>query len=74
MPLNSHMSRNVLTRYPKKCLLEAKQTLAHVCDLPKKPPIGHKTKPLSSQKVGPKNGQHGVPWHELVVPFGIGKC
>ncbi len=44
MPLNPHMSINVLARYPKECLLEAKQTPICVGDLPKKLAIRDKIK------------------------------
>jgi hypothetical protein len=45
----------------KECLLEAKQTLACINNLPKKPIIGDKTKPLGSQSVKPKNEKLGLP-------------
>jgi hypothetical protein len=52
-----------------------RQILVHVSDLPKKPTIGDKTKPLSIQKVRPDNEQHGVTRFEyFVVSFGIRKC
>ncbi len=44
MPLNPHMSINVLARYPKERLLEAKQTPIRVGDLPKKLAIRDKIK------------------------------
>jgi hypothetical protein len=42
------MSKDVLTRYIKECLLEVKQTLARVSNMPKKPATRDKTQPLGS--------------------------
>ncbi len=55
MPLDLHMSRNVFAQYSKEQLLNEKQTLARVSNLPKKPITKGKTEPLSSQKVGHEN-------------------
>jgi hypothetical protein len=59
----------------KEHLLEAKQTLIHVGNPPKKPIIRDKTELLGSQKVGPKSKQLGVKWLAyLVTPSEMGKC
>jgi hypothetical protein len=59
----------------KEHLLEARQTLAHVGDLPNKLVIGDKIKPLSFRKAGPENGQLGVTGiGYLVVPSRRRKC
>jgi hypothetical protein len=56
-------------------LLETKQILTCVDDLPNKHAIRDKIKPLGSQKVGLENGQPRVTWlKHFVVPFGMGKC
>jgi hypothetical protein len=69
------MSGDVLTRYLKKCLLEVRQTFACVGNLLKKLAIGDKTKPLGSQRVGPKNGQPRVTWlGHFIVSSEIKKC
>jgi len=65
------MSGNMLTRYLKKKLLEAKQTPTRVGDLPKKPTTKDKTKPLSSQSVGLESKQLGVKWLEHLVVLSI---
>jgi hypothetical protein len=68
------MNEYVFTRYPKECLLKAKQIPNRVGDPPKKHALEDKTKPLGSQKVGPKNGQLKITWlKHFVVPFGMGK-
>ncbi len=52
-----------------------KQIPAYVNNLPKKLTIRDKTKPLSSQKVGPENGQPRLTWlRHLVVPSRTRKC
>jgi hypothetical protein len=51
------MNGNMFAWYLKEHLLKAKQTFAHVNDLPKKHATRDKTKPLSSQRVGPMNEQ-----------------
>jgi hypothetical protein len=69
------MSGDILARYLKKCLLEARQTLACVGDSLKKLAIEDKTKPLGSQRVGPKNGQLKVTWlGHITVSSKIKKC
>jgi hypothetical protein len=69
------MNEDVLTQYPKECLLEVKQTLVHVGDSLKKPTTRDKTKPVGFQRVGPKNEQLGVTWlGHLIVPSRMGKC
>jgi hypothetical protein len=75
LPLDPHMSGDMLTWYLKEHLLEAKQTLANVSNLLKKLVTKHKIEPLGSQKVGPKNGQQGVTRLEyfIVLPR-MGKC
>jgi hypothetical protein len=56
----------------KGCLLKAKQILAYVGDLPKKPTTRDKTKSLSSQKVEPKSKEPRVTWFKyLVMPLGM---
>jgi len=60
LPLDPHMSGNMFTWYLKERLLRVSETFAHVDDSIKKLKIRDKTKPLSSQKVGPKNRQPGV--------------
>jgi len=60
LPLDPHMSGDVIAWYLKECLLEAKQILVCVGNPPKKLIIGDKTKPLSSQKVKLKNEQPRV--------------
>jgi len=56
-------------------MLEACQTFACVGNLPKKPTIGNKTKPIGFQKVGPKIGQLVVIGFEsLIMRFGMRKC
>jgi len=69
------MNEDMLAWYLKERLLEAKQTLACVGNLPNKPTIGDKNKPLGSQKVGFENKQPRVKglWH-FVVLFGTRKC
>jgi hypothetical protein len=63
------MNGDVLVQYPNKCLMKRKQTPTHVSHPPKKLPIGGKTKPLSSQRVGHENGHPRVTWlRHLVVP------
>jgi len=75
LPLDLHMSGDVLTQYSEEQLLEGKQIFAHVSNLPKKLITGGKTKPLSFQKVGHENGHPKVTWFKhLIMPFGIGKC
>jgi hypothetical protein len=59
LPLNPHMSKNLLVRYLKECLLEGKQTPVYVNDPPKKPPIKGMTEPLGSQRVGDENKHLG---------------
>jgi len=44
------MNEDMLTQYPKECLLEVKQTLAHVGDSLKKPTTRDKTKPLGFKR------------------------
>jgi len=52
-----------------------KQNPTRVGHSPKKLTTRDKTKPLGSQRVGPKNGQPKVTWlGHLVVPSEIGKC
>jgi hypothetical protein len=69
------MSKDVFTQYLKECLLEVKQTLAHISNLPKKPTTRDKIEPLGSQRVGLESEQHGVTWFKpLVVLFGTRKC
>jgi hypothetical protein len=69
------MSKNVLTQYPKECLLEAKQTPTCISNPLEKPTTKDKTKPVGFQKVGHENRQHGVTWlGHFVVPFGTGRC
>jgi hypothetical protein len=69
------MSINVLARYPKERLLEAKQTPICVGDLPKKLAIRDKIEPLSFQRVGLDSGQRRVTWlGHFILPLGIGKC
>jgi hypothetical protein len=59
----------------KEHLLKARQILVHVGDLPKKPTIGDKIKPLSFQRVGLESRQLGViGFKSFVLLFGIGKC
>jgi hypothetical protein len=61
------MSINVLARYPKERLLEAKQTPIHVGDLPKKLATRDKIEPLGSQRM--------VTWlRHFILPLGTGKC
>lgn len=46
-----------------------------VSDPPRKPITRDKTKPLSSQKVGPESGQLGVTWLKcLVMQYEMKKC
>jgi hypothetical protein len=52
LPLDPHMSKDVLVQYSKECLLEGKQILACVNNPPKKPAIKGMTEPLGSQRVG----------------------
>ncbi len=59
----------------KECVLKARQFFAHVGNPPNKLTIGDKTKPLGSQRVGPKSRQPRViGLGYLVVPFGTRKC
>jgi hypothetical protein len=59
----------------KKRLLKVKQNFARVGNLPKKPAIGEKTKPLGFQKVGLGSGQPRVIGLGcFIMPFGMGKC
>jgi len=75
MPLDLHMSRNVLAQYLKECLLEGKQTFVCVSDPPKKLITGGIIEPLGFQKVGHESKHLGVTWlRHLVMPFGMGKC
>jgi hypothetical protein len=60
MPLDPHMSRDMFSWYLKEHLLEIMQKKNRVGHLPKKLVIKGKIEPLSSQKVGPKNKQHGI--------------
>ncbi len=57
------MSKDEFTWYLKECLLEAKQTLAHVCNPPKKLAIGDKIKQPRVVGLG-----------YLIMPFGMKKC
>ncbi len=61
--------------YLKEHMLEVCQTFACVSNLPKKPTIGNKIKPIGFQKVGPKIGQLVVIGFEgLIMRFGMRKC
>jgi hypothetical protein len=52
-----------------------KQIYARVNDSPKKLTTRDKTKPLGSQRVGPKNKQLKVTWlGDFIVPSKMGKC
>ncbi len=65
----------MFAQYPKEHILEKKQIPIHVSDLPKKPTIGDKIKPLGSQRVKPENVEPRVTWlGHLVMPFRMGKC
>ncbi len=65
----------MLTQYSKEQLLEGKQILARVSDLPKKLTTGGKTKPLSFQKVGHESEHPKVTWlKHFIMSFGMGKC
>jgi hypothetical protein len=69
------MNGDMLAQHLKECLLETKQTLVHVSDLPKKLENRDKTKPLGFQSVGPKSEQPKVIWRgHLLVFFKMGKC
>jgi hypothetical protein len=69
------MSRNMLARYSKECLLKVNKTSTCVSDSPKKFAIGDKIKPLSFQRVGPESGQPKVTWlGHLILPFETRKC
>jgi hypothetical protein len=49
------MSKYMLAWYLKECILEARQTLIHVSNSPKKLATGDKIKPLGFQRVGPES-------------------
>ncbi len=73
LPLNLHMSEDMLVQYSKECLLEGKQILACVNDPPKNLAIGGKIKLLGSQRVGHESRHLRVTWFEhLIMPFGRG--
>jgi hypothetical protein len=70
LPLDLHMSGDVLARYLKERVLKEKQILACVSNPPKKPAIRGKIKPLGSQKVGHESGHPKVTWLKyLIVPL-----
>jgi hypothetical protein len=69
------MNGNVLTWYLKECLLKVKQNFICVGELLKKLATWDKSKSLSFQSVGPKNGQPRVTRFEyFVVPSKMKKC
>jgi len=69
------MNKDVFAQYLKACLLEVKQTLIHVDNLPNKFVIRDKIEPLGFQRVGLKNRQLGVTWlGHLIMPFKRKKC
>jgi hypothetical protein len=75
MPLDPHMSGDMLAWYLKEHLLELKQTLVHVSNPPKKLTTMDKIKPLGFQRVGPKNEQPKVIWfRHLLVLCKMKKC
>ncbi len=59
----------------ERMFVRSKQTHARVGNLPKKPTIRDKIKPLGSQRVGPESGQPKLTRFEyLIVPCGTRKC
>jgi hypothetical protein len=74
LPLDPHMSKDVLVWYLKECLLKGKQTPTYVNDPPKKLAIRGMIEQLSSQRVGHESRCPGVTWVEHLVPLGTKKC
>jgi hypothetical protein len=69
------MSRNVLTRYLKKHMLEVNQDFFCVGDLLKRTVFGDKIEPLKFQRVELESEQPGVTWLVyFITPSRMGKC